>query len=68
MVIAAIAPGSSAATANLREGDLIVEVDGREIDSVKAFQAAIAKVAKGRVLRLLIQRRDTLFYTTLRAG
>jgi serine protease Do len=67
VLINAIDPGSSAATANLRPGDLVVEVDGREIDSVQAFEAATGRVAKGGVLRLLIQRRDSLFYTTVRA-
>jgi serine protease Do len=67
VLINAIDPSSSAAAANLRPGDLIVEVDGREVDSVQAFEAATARTAKGGVLRLLIQRRDTLFYTTVRA-
>lgn len=66
VLINAIDPSSSAAAANVRPGDLIVEVDGREVDSVKAFEAATARAAKGGVLRLLIQRRDTLFYTTVR--
>jgi hypothetical protein len=34
---------------------------------VQAFEAATGRVAKGGVLRLLIQRRDSLFYTTVRA-
>ena len=66
VLITSIAPGSAAAAANLRPGDLVVEMDGRELDSVKAFEAATGKAAKGKVLRLLIQRRDTLFYTTMR--
>ncbi len=67
VLIATIDPGSSAANANLRPGDLIVEVDGREVASVEAFEAATGRAAKGSVLRLLVQRRDTLFYTTVRA-
>jgi len=66
VLVTAIEPGSAATKANLRPGDLIVEVDGREIDSVKAFEAATGRAVKGKVLRLLIQRRETLFYTTLR--
>jgi hypothetical protein len=46
---------------------LIVEVDGREVDTVQAFEAATSRAAKGGVLRLLIQRREALFYTTVRA-
>ena len=66
VLISAIAPDSAAAAANLRPGDLVVEVDGREIDTPKAFEAATAKTGKGKVVRLLIQRRETLFYTTVR--
>ncbi|MCM2264825.1 MAG: DegQ family serine endoprotease [Desulfuromonadales bacterium] len=66
VLVTAIEPGSAATNANLRPGDLVVEVDGREIGTVKAFEAATGRAAKGKVLRLLIQRRDTLFYTTLR--
>ena len=66
VLVTAIEAGSAAASANLRPGDLVVEVDGREIDSVKDFEAATGRAAKGKVLRLLIQRRETLFYTTLR--
>ncbi|TLM63945.1 MAG: DegQ family serine endoprotease [Deltaproteobacteria bacterium] len=68
VLVTAVAPDSSAAGANLRPGDLVVEVDGREVDSVKSFEAAVGRATKGKVLRLLIQRRDTLFYTVLRAG
>jgi serine protease Do len=67
VVITAIDPGSTAARANLREGDLVVEIDGQEVASLKAFETAAGKVAKGSVLRLLVQRGETLFYTTLRA-
>ncbi|NJC88423.1 MAG: DegQ family serine endoprotease [Desulfuromonas sp.] len=66
VLVTAIEPGSAATNANLRPGDLIVEVDGREVVSVKDFEAATGRAAKGKVLRLLIQRRDNLFYTTLR--
>jgi len=66
VLITAIEPGSAAAAANLRPGDVVVEVDGQEVETVKAFEAAIAQVGKGKVLRLLIQRRETLFYTIVR--
>ena len=66
VLITAIEPGSAAAAANLRPGDLVVEIDGHEVETVKAYEAAIAQVGKGKVLRLLIQRRETLFYTIVR--
>ena len=66
VLITAIEPGSAAAAANLRPGDLVVEIDGHEVETVKAYEVAIAQVGKGKVLRLLIQRRETLFYTIVR--
>ena len=66
VLITAVATDGAGAAANLRPGDLVVEVDGREVASVKEFESTIAKTAKGKVLRLLIQRRETLFYTTVR--
>ncbi len=66
VIITAIDPGKAAAGANLRQGDLVVEVNGRSVETVRDFESATAKVGKGKVLRLLIQRRDTLFFTTLR--
>jgi len=67
VLITAIEPGSAAAAANLRPGDLVLEVDGRDVAAAKEFRAAVAQAAKGKVLRLLIQRGNRLFYTTLRA-
>ena len=66
VLVTAIEQGSAAAAANLRPGDLVVEIDGHEVETVKAYEAAIAQVGKGKVLRLLIQRRETLFYTIVR--
>ncbi len=66
VVITATDPQKLPAGTNLRPGDQVVEINGRTIRSVSDYTAAIANTAKGKVLRLLIQRGDTLFYTTLR--
>ncbi|MGK2906843.1 MAG: PDZ domain-containing protein, partial [Desulfuromonadales bacterium] len=60
-----IAPDGPAAEANLRVGDLIVEADGKEVKSVKDFETIIGKFSSGKVLRLLIQRKSALLYTTV---
>jgi len=65
ILITKIAPDSPAAAANLRVGDLIVEVDGKTINTVEDFEKIIGKMPEGKVLRLLIQRKATLLYTTL---
>ncbi len=65
VLITRIDPEGPAAEANLRVGDLIVEADGKEVGSVKEFEELVGKMKSGKVLRLLIQRRATLLYTTV---
>ena len=65
ILITKIDPEGPAADANLRVGDLIVEADGKEVGSVKEFEDVVGKMKAGKVLRLLIQRRATLLYTTV---
>lgn len=65
ILITKIDPEGPAAEANLRVGDLVVEADGKEVGSVKDFEELVGKMKSGKVLRLLIQRRATLLYTTV---
>jgi len=67
VVITGIAPGSSAADSELHRGDLIFEINGKAISDSKTFRQLLTKIEKGKVLRLLVQRREALFYTTLKA-
>ncbi len=65
VLITRIDPEGPAAEANLRVGDLVVEADGKEVGTVKEFEGLVDKMAAGKVLRLLVQRRATLLYTTV---
>ncbi len=65
ILITRIEPDGPAAEANLRVGDLIIEVDGREVRSVSTFAELVGRKTVGKVLRLLIQRKSTLLYTTV---
>ena len=65
ILVMKIDPEGPAADANLRIGDLIVEVDGKTINSVKEFEEIVGNMKSGKVLRLLIQRKATLLYTTV---
>jgi serine protease Do len=65
-LITGVDPSGVAADANLRPGDLILEVNGLPIIDAAAFRAATAKAKPGEVLRLLIQRGDGLLYTTVK--
>jgi serine protease Do len=66
VLITSVDPAGAAAVANLRPGDLIVEVNGQEIAKASAFRQMAARAKKGETLRLLVQRGEGLFYTTLR--
>ncbi len=66
-LVTAIDPAGLGAEANLMPGDLILELNGREIADAAAFRNAAAGVKKGQVLRLLVQRGENLFYTTITA-
>lgn len=65
VVITAVEPGSPAATANLRPGDRILEVNGEAVADTAAFATLIDKQGKGTILRLLVERGESIFYTTL---
>ncbi len=65
VLVTGIDPDGPIADANLRVGDLILEVDGKEIDNVTSFREVLKNKASGKVLRLLIQRKAALLYTTV---
>jgi len=65
ILITKVDPDGPAAKANLRVGDLIVEADGKGLTSVRDFEEIVSKMSPGKVLRLLIQRKMTLLYTTV---
>lgn len=65
-VVTAVDPAGPAAEANIRPGDLILEVNGKETASAAAFGQAVKGAKPGQVLRLLLQRGDSLLYTTLK--
>ena len=66
VVITSITPDTPASRSDLRRGDLILEVNGREIEDVGAFRETLAKLKDLNILRLLVQRQSNLFYTTLK--
>ncbi len=55
-----------AARAGLRQGDLILSVDNTEVNSVKQFQAVLAKLDKAKVINLLVRREDVVSFVLLR--
>jgi hypothetical protein len=54
--VARVLPGTPAAKAGLREGDLILRVKGRAVTSVRAARKAVASVQSGHVVFLGLRR------------
>jgi serine protease Do len=53
--VRSVTPGSPAARAGLRPGDLIVSVDGAAIASREAFETALSTRGPGRPMRLVLR-------------
>lgn len=65
VVITSVLPGDVAEQAKLLPGDVIVEYNNQQISNQRDLNKAIASDNHERVQRLLIQRGNGLFFTTL---
>jgi serine protease Do len=65
VVVVQVEPGSPAAEARLRAGDLILEVDGTVVTTVQEYSTAVGKLKKDTVARLLIKRAGRTLYLTV---
>ncbi len=68
VLIAKVEPNSLAHTEGLREGDLIKEVNRKEVSSVGEFTAAITRSRRGDTLLLRVLRENRAFYVVLKAS
>jgi S1-C subfamily serine protease len=57
VLVAGVEPGSPAQLAGLREGDLIVAADGRDLPDVDALHRLLTEHEVGRALTLTVVRR-----------
>jgi len=65
VIIMSVRPGSPAASAGLRRGDLVRELDRRIIRNLVDFDKAWAGVAPGQRITLLVQRNRVPTYVVL---
>jgi type II secretory pathway component PulC len=66
IVIVRVIPGSVAEESGVREGDIVMEVNGQAVTSAKAFEQIADKVPKDQAVLLLLKRKGTTMYLTLR--
>ena len=65
VVVTQVESGSPAADANIRAGDLILEVNGVVVATVKEYREAVAKLKKDTVARFLVKRAGRTLYLTM---
>ena len=62
-----VQPGSPGALADLREGDLIKEVNREKIDNVDTFRKAVAKSGTDKDVLMLVRRGEYTRYVIIKA-
>ena len=66
VLIASVAPGSVAAKAGLRKGDMILEVENQPIQNVEEFKSAVEKVEDEAKILLLVKHEGQARYVTVK--
>jgi serine protease Do len=66
VVVTSVKRDSPAYEAGLRRGDVILEVDRRQIDNLSDYQGAIKEIEKGDAVLLLVQRGTGAFFVAFR--
>jgi serine protease Do len=60
-----VLPGTAAAEAGIMNGDVVLQVNGREVRSANAFVSEVRKVKTGKLLRLLVRRGDGTVFAAM---
>ena len=66
-MVRGVDPSGSAATAGIRQGDLIQEVNRQPVKTVAEFTAAVQRSGAKPAL-VLVKRRNAVIYMTLKAN
>jgi serine protease Do len=66
VVIDQVQPGSSTEDHDVREGDLLLEINGVQINSAQDYKTESKKLAKGSLVRLLLGRGTVTVYVAFK--
>jgi len=66
VVIVRVRPGSTAEDMGVREGDIVLEVNRKPVNSLKSYERAVSGLAKDQAVLLLLKRKGQTIYLTLR--
>jgi len=64
-LVSEVAPGSAAARAGLRPGDVVTEVQGKPVQSPAELASLLEKLGSGQVVRLKVARGDSKSFIAL---
>ena len=64
-LVSEVAPGSAAARAGLRPGDVVVEAQGKPVSSPNELAGVLQKLGSGQVVRLKVQRGEVKTFIAL---
>jgi serine protease Do len=68
VIVSQVESGSPAAAAGLRTGDVILEMNGRKIESYDAFRNEVAALAPGTDVKLTVSREGKVSQVTVTLG
>ena len=65
VIVLSVKPGSRAAAAKIRAGDVLLEINRVPISDLVSFRAAMRQAVKGNKIILQVSRKGSRFFTTL---
>ena len=66
VVVSSVAPGSAADEAQIRRGDVILEINRKAVKDTASFHAALKATDSGKGLLLLVRRGDSTIFLALK--